>query len=271
MLPRSTECVGTIRSSWRRGDPGRVLCRVLGVLTCSCVFSASCSNQPSEPAPEPEPVVQLSEHDLALRVGRYVFLDVLPAPSPDYVPPLTWYSTNPETASVELADSVTVLVRGLSPGQVTVLVSGHSVSDSAMVVVSPAEPGPSVTLLVTNATCSAGECSSFELLGIPVQQPTFPYPPGGWKEDLGTVTTESACLTMHAADSFRVVEHGPTTNDTTRYIWTSYDSLALGVLEPGFWPQQIGPSTGGFVPASSPGWRVTLPGDTVVTPADPCG
>jgi hypothetical protein len=166
---------------------------------------------------------------------------------------------------------MTVLVRGLSPGQVGILVSGQGASDSATVVVSPAEPGPSATLLVTNATCAAGQCSSFQVLGLPVQQPTFPYPPGGWREKLGTVTTESACLTVHAADSFRVVAHGPTSNDTTLYIWTSYDPLALGVRDPDFWQYQLGPNTSGFVPASSAGWRVTLPGDTVVTPADPCG
>lgn len=269
MLPRSTKCVGTGRFSWRRGYPDRVLWRLFVVLNCCCLLPVGCSGQPSEP--EPEPVVQLSEHEATLHVGQYLFLDLLPVLPPGYVPPVTWSSASPGIASVEPADSLTVLVRGLSPGQTVILVSGKGVSDSAMVVVSPAEPGPSATLLVTNATCSAGQCSAFQLLGLPIQQPTFPTPPGGWSEDLGTVTTESACLTLHAADTFKVIARGPTTNDTTLYIWTSHDPLALGVRDPDFWQHQLGPNTSGFVPASSAGWRVTLPGDTVVTPADPCG
>ena len=227
MLPESTECVGTVRSGWRRGYPGRVFRRILGVLACSCLFQVGCSDQPSEPEPEPEPVVQFSEHEAGLHVGQYVFLDLLPVLPPGYVPPVTWSSTSPGIASVEPADSLTVLVRGLSPGQTVILVSGHGVSDSAMVVVSPAEPGPSVKLLVTNATCGAGQCSSFQLRGLPIQQPPFPYPPGGWRENLGTVTTESACLTMHAADSFRVVVHGPTTNDTTLYNHSLFQLVHL--------------------------------------------
>ena len=168
MLPRSTKCVGTVQSSWVRGYPGRVLCRILAVLICCCVFSASCSNQPSEPGSEPEPVVQLSDHEATLHVGQYLFLDLLPVLPPGYVPPVTWSSTSPEIASVVPADSLTVLVRGLSPGQTVILVSGQGASDSATVVVSPSEPGPSVTLLVTNATCSAGQCSAFQLLGLPI-------------------------------------------------------------------------------------------------------
>jgi len=260
MLSRSKNWVGNLPSCWVMGRPSGLLPRILPVLSCCCAFLASCSNQPSEP--ERKPVIRLTEREPTLGVGRWIFLDLLPVLPPDYVPPVTWSSTNPETATVEPVDSLTGLVRGLSPGQTVILVSGQGVSDSAMVVVSPTEPGPSVTLLVTNATCSSGQCSSFQVRGFPIPQPIFPRPPGGWSEDLGTVTTESACLTMHAADSFRV--------NTTLYIWTSYDSLALGALEPGFWPQQIGPSTSGFVPASSAGWRVTLPGDTVVTPAEVC-
>jgi len=66
------------------------------------------------------------------------------------------------------------------------------------------DPPPVVTLLVTNATCSSGQCSSFQIRGypIPLNQPSVP---GGWSEDLGDVSTESACLTMHAADTFRVM------------------------------------------------------------------
>lgn len=124
------------------------------------------------------------------------------------------------------------------------------------------EPGPSATLLVTNATCDSGQCSSLQVMGFWTHQPV--YTPGGpWSMDLGTVSTEYACLTLPGVDSFRV--------STTTYYWTSRDSLSLGILEPGSSSFQAGPSTGAFVPASSAGWSITLPGGTAVTPADVCG
>ena len=132
---------------------------------------------------------------------------------------------------------------------------------------SPTEPGPSVTLLVTNATCSSGQCSSFQVRGFPSNQP---HTPGGyWSLDLGTVSTGSACLILPSADTFRVTNTG--TGETTTYSWTSDDPLALGILEPGSSSLQAIPSTSAFVPASSAGWSLTLPGGTAVTPADVCG
>ena len=127
------------------------------------------------------------------------------------------------------------------------------------------EPPPSVTLLVTNATCDSGQCSSFEVRGFPSNQ--FYFPGGPWSLDLGTVTAGSACLTLPSADTFRVMSG----TDPTIYSWTSYDSLALGILEPGSSSIQASPSTSEFVPASSAGWSLTIPGGTVVTPADVCG
>ena len=127
------------------------------------------------------------------------------------------------------------------------------------------EPPPSVTLLVTNATCSSGQCSSFEVRGFPSNQP---HTPGGpWSLDLGTVTAGSACLTLPSADTFRVTSSGK----TTTYSWTSRDSLSLGILEPGQFWGHASPSTAEFVPANLAGWSVTLPGGTAVTPADVCG
>ena len=124
------------------------------------------------------------------------------------------------------------------------------------------EPGSSVTLLVTNPTCGSGQCSSFQVRGFWTHQPV--YTPGGrWSMDLGTVSTESACLILPGADTFRV--------NTTPYVWTSRDSLSLGILEPGQSWLQASPSTSAFVPAKSAGWSIIFPGGAAVTPADVCG
>jgi hypothetical protein len=172
MLPRSTNCVGTLPSCWVMGRPNGLLRRILPVLSCCCVFLATCSNQPSGP-----------------------------------------------------------------------------------------EPPTSVTLLVTNATCSSGQCSSFQVRGFPSNLP--PVPAGNRSLDLGTVSTEYACLSVPPADTFWTGQ--------TPSVWTSNDSLSLGILYPGEgWPEAKG-STKKFVPARSTGWRVTLPGDTAVTPANGCG
>lgn len=123
------------------------------------------------------------------------------------------------------------------------------------------EPGPSVTLLVTNATCGSGQCSSFQVRGFPSNQPALPG--GPLSLDLGTVSTESACLTVPSADTFWI--------QSRPSIWTSRDSLSLGILEPGQFKGHASPSTSEFVPANSAGWSVTLPGGTVVTRTDVCG
>lgn len=129
------------------------------------------------------------------------------------------------------------------------------------------EPPPSATLLVTNATCGSGQCSSFRVLGFYDHEAAVA--PGGLlgKLWLETVNTEYACLTLPAVDSFRV---GSTTEMTT-YYWTSRDSLSLGILEPGRHWGYARPSTAEFVPANSAEWSVTLPDGTAVTPADVCG
>jgi len=268
MFPGSPRRVGSELPHRVRGRPNLIPFGILLMLGSCCVFLASCSEEPTEPGRIP--TVQLLEHEGTIDVGDSLQLSLLPMLPPGYVPPVTWSSESPETASVESIDAHVGLVRGLFPGQAVIRVSGEGASDSARVVVSPTEPPPPVTLLVSNATCSSGQCTSLQIRGfpIPLNQPKVP---GGWSEDLGTVSTASTCLIMHAADSFMVIASGPTTADTALYIWTSYDSLALGVLEPGEWPQGKIPITGAFVPARSAGWRVTLPSDTVVIPADPCG
>lgn len=146
------------------------------------------------------------------------------------------------------------------------IVSTTSVVLALLVVsacTSPAEPEPppSVALLVTNATCSSGQCSSFQVRGFPSNQPNTPG--GFWSLDLGTVSTGSACLTLPPADTFWV--------NAVPSVWTSHDSLSLGIVEPGSGVLLAIPSTSRFVPASSAGWSVTLPGGTAVAQADVCG
>jgi hypothetical protein len=258
MLPSPTHRAGTPSVGWLTGRPSGLRRSLLPVLSGCCTFLATCSNQPS--GPEQIPVVQLSEHEATLGVGDWIHLHLLPVLPPGYVPPVTWSSTNPETATVESVEPLVGEVRGLSPGQTVVLVAGEGASDSAVVIVLPPEPAPSVTLLVTNATCSSSQCSSFQVRGLPRNLP--PVPAGPRSLDLGTVTMESACLTVPAADTFWIGE--------TPTVWTSNNLLSLALLEPGeFWGFAT-PSTSAFVPASSAGWRVTLPGDTAVTPSGVC-
>lgn len=259
MSPRSTVWAETLPSGWMMGGLRGLLRRGAPLLGCCCIFLATCNDQPSEP--ERIPVVQLSEGEATLGVGDWIQLHLLPVLPPGYVPPVTWSSTNPEVATVEPVLSLVGEVRGLSPGQTVIRVSGEGASDSATVVISPPEPAPSATLLVTNGTCSSGQCSSFQLMGLPRNLP--PVPAGPRSLNLGIVSTESVCLTLPAADTFWVGE--------TQSVWTSNNLLAFGILDPGEFWGYASPSTSVFLPASSPGWRVTLPGDTIVTPADPCG
>ena len=123
------------------------------------------------------------------------------------------------------------------------------------------EPAPSATLLVTNATCDPGPCSTFRVRGFPNNLPAVPG--GPLTLDLGTVSTESACLTLPSADTFWI--------NQTPSIWWSRDSLSLGIQEPGQFRGHVSRSTTEFVPANSAGWSVTLPGGTTATPADVCG
>jgi hypothetical protein len=152
--------------------PGRVF---LALLSCCSVFLATCNSQTSEP--EPMPVVQLSEHEHTIWVDYSLYLDLLPALPPGYVPSVTWSSSNPAVASVEPVDSLVGLVRGLSPGQVVILVSGEGASDSATVVVTPPERYPVVQLLERTATLVVGDSVRLHLL--PMLPPGY-VPPVTW-------------------------------------------------------------------------------------------
>lgn len=125
---------------------------------------------------------------------------------------------------------------------------------------------PTATLLVTNATCTAGQCAPLQVLGFPSNQP---HTPGGfWSLDLGLVTGASACLTLPASGAFRVVD--ASTGRTTTYTWTVGDPLALSGEPAPADRIHAGPDTGPFVPVNAPGWSIVLPGGTVVSAAAAC-
>jgi hypothetical protein len=131
------------------------------------------------------------------------------------------------------------------------------------------EPRAGVTLLVTNATCQAGQCESVRVLGFPANQPSTPG--GFWSLDLGVVAGSEACLTLPPSAVFRVIgQHTDGTADTTSFTWTTAKSISLGALPPSGSRIQAGPSTPGFVPARASGWRTTLPGEAQPTQTTAC-
>lgn len=131
---------------------------------------------------------------------------------------------------------------------------------------STTEPPPPVTLLVTNGTCSPGPCSPLRIRGFPTEGPRTPG--GPWSFDLGGVDAGTACLLLPSADTFRVGNGDA--GETTTWIWTTEEPLALGTLEPEATAFQASPSTAAFVPATAPGWTVTLPGGSPVPSAAAC-
>src|SRR6266542_2360541 len=123
---------------------------------------------------------------------------------------------------------------------------------SAIACSSSVEPPPSVsvTLLVTNATCNPGPCTSLRVLAFPNNQP---HTPGGlWSLDLGLIITPSACLTIPPVATFSVILAG--SGATTTYAWASTDPVSLGTLQQSESAIQATPSTGAFVPMSTSGW-----------------
>lgn len=121
-----------------------------------------------------------------------------------------------------------------------------------------------VHVLVTNATCSSGQCTAIRVRAFPDNQP---HTPGGlWSLDLGTVSSASACLTIPATAKFEVT--GP--EGTTTYRWTTDRPLSLGALLPSESALQAAPSTTSFVPSSADGWAVTLPTAASASPTKAC-
>jgi hypothetical protein len=123
-------------------------------------------------------------------------------------------------------------------------------------------------LLVTNTTCASGPCATLDVLAFP-SVPDQPITPAGpWSLDLGTVTGESACLTIPASATFTVTDAGTGAKTVTR--WTTANRLSIGLVTPGQTRFQSGPSTGTFVPARAAAWRVDLPGTATPVPAIDC-
>lgn len=131
------------------------------------------------------------------------------------------------------------------------------------------EPGPNVTLLVTNGTCVKAQCDSVHVLAFPSAQPDTPG--GMWSLDLGVITTPEACLLIPMHAQFRLIGlHPDGTRDTTLTKWSDVAGLSLGVQPPQTAQFFALPSTEAFVPAYSRGWRVTLPGNSSPIPATTC-
>ena len=131
---------------------------------------------------------------------------------------------------------------------------------------STVQPRAGVTLLITNGTCEAGPCAPLQILGFPSNQP---HTPGGfWSVDLGRISALSACLTLPPSATFRVTD--ASTGATTTYTWTTADAFSLGALQAPASRIPATPSTGAFVPATAPGWRVTLPAGSQLSPGQAC-
>ena len=129
------------------------------------------------------------------------------------------------------------------------------------------ERGP--TLLVTNGTCSSGQCDSLVVLGFPSNQPTTPG--GMWSLNLGLMTASQACFTIPPSATFNVIGvHEDGTPDTTTYVWTNAKSFSLGAHPPSLPRLLAGPSTAEFVPEDAAGWRVTIPTGATATPSSVC-
>ena len=150
--------------------------------------------------------------------------------------------------------------RGLTGSTLSVLCMVAIACSSSVSV----EPSQSVTLQVTNQTCSPGPCTPLQILAFPSNQPNTPG--GLWSLDLGMVTGASACLTIPASATFRVTGPGA----TTTYTWKSAIPLSLGTLPPTEPRLQARPSTGTFIPGNASGWSVTLPGASLPTPSGAC-
>lgn len=121
-------------------------------------------------------------------------------------------------------------------------------------------------LLVTNTTCGAGPCATFEVLAFPENQPATPG--GMWSLDLGAVTGPSACLTIPASAEFTITDAGSGAKRVVR--WTTAQRASIGFITSSQFRLQASPSTDTFVPAHAAAWSVALPGNAAPVPGREC-
>lgn len=121
-----------------------------------------------------------------------------------------------------------------------------------------------VTIRVTNTTCTSDNCAPLHILAFPDNQPLTPG--GYWSLDLGIVSTRSACLTL--PDHATFIVSGP--SDKVTYTWTSADRVSLGAISTSESRIQAHPSTDSFVPTESSGWEIAMPNGGRVTAAGEC-
>lgn len=96
--------------------------------------------------------------------------------------------------------------------------------------------------------------------------PPLPQLLGGL--ELGWASPGTSCLLLPRV--IRVTVENVVTHHVDTLVWTAASTLALTVVDTANGGDQIGVTTA-FVPDSSPGWKVTIPGQNQpVTPAPPC-
>src|SRR5947208_16122847 len=106
------------------------------------------------------------------------------------------------------------------------------------------------TLLVTNATCSSGQCGAFYVLAYDQSMQGPPPFPGddGWYIRLGTVTSASRCMTF---------PHSMTWSGNGQLIATGTVADAFALRVGDTLTGDHGPLTNTFVPEDRRGWGVT--------------
>ena len=122
----------------------------------------------------------------------------------------------------------------------------------------PSTPPPGVTLLVTNATCTADECTPLSIHGF-VPKFTVPgQPPWGFL-DIGLAHSASTCLTLPSSHTLTVT--GP--DGATDITWTLADPMILTAVDP---DRAILLTPAEFVPEEAEGWAVTFGGSSPAQP-----
>jgi hypothetical protein len=127
-------------------------------------------------------------------------------------------------------------------------------------------PRPPVSLFVQNGTCTPAGCDTVYVVGIPNKQPNTPG--GIWVFDLGTVTGQSACLSIPPTKIFRIIAQP--SGQETDIVWTTGDTLYLGLTHTPMSRTDAAPTTAGFSPAAAPGWSILFPTDSAATPTATC-